>query len=71
MDRSLFLPYLFGSIHKFVYSQIEGKIIDNFVEIDPQISLIFEPETEQFTFPALQFTIINEFQSRSLVIQTN
>lgn len=68
MDRSLFLPYLFGNIYKFVYSQIEGMLIDNFFEIDPQLTLTFEPENEEYTFPALQFTIINEFQSRSLVI---
>ncbi len=36
-----------------MYSQINGILIDNFIEPIPQVQLTYRPESQIYTFPIL------------------
>ncbi len=62
MINQLFLLYRNElSQIKLIYQQIDGILADNYVFLQPSLSVTLSPLTTDLNFPTLFFTVENDF----------
>lgn len=69
-QHNIFNSYRVNGSLRFIYSSINGFLIDNIVSLDPSVSVIYTPFTKNYKFPNVTFSIFNPFHRYSAVIPT-
>ena len=55
---------------KLVYQQIDGILADNYVSLQPSVSITLSPLTTDTNFPTLYFSVSNDFNELNYAITT-
>ena len=63
MQYNLFNSYKVGNTNKFIYSSIDGFLIDNLVTSQPVLDIVFTPLHKVYELPEIIFTVYNPYYS--------
>lgn len=70
MNENLFIAYSVNSLNKFIYSEINGILIDNFLSAQLNLTIQYEPFTVDFKYPTFEFYAFNPFHVVERTIET-
>ena len=71
MDYNLFNSYTVNNLNKFLYSAIDGFLIDNYVVTQPTLNVTYSPLSKDLPFPYISFTVFNPYQLDTRLIPTS